>query len=191
MNYANNSVISKEDVNLLEKLANSRNLLQILNNVIVENGVARASDLETEFYLTGVDLPNGIYNPNKGALEITMEAIEDFPRKPIFVADENTIEFSINSDVLEYYVDKLKYVVGKDDLRPVMKGICLHHTSNNKLFLAGTDANILLKVDITEYVEMPVFNKDMKFIIEPKYLYDFLNFRVIKILFYNQLLLWF
>ena len=175
MNYANNSVISKEDVNLLEKLANSRNLLQILNNVIVENGVARASDLETEFYLTGVDLPNGIYNPNKGALEITMEAIEDFPRKPIFVADENTIEFSINSDVLEYYVDKLKYVVGKDDLRPVMKGICLHHTSNNKLFLAGTDANILLKVDITEYVEMPVFNKDMKFIIEPKYLYDFLN----------------
>ena len=175
MNYANNSVISKEDVNLLEKLANGKNRLQILNNVIVENGVARASDLETEFYLTGVDLPNGIYNSNKGALEITMEAIEDFPRKPIFVADENTIEFSINSDVLEYYVDKLKYVVGKDDLRPVMKGICLHHTSNNKLFLAGTDANILLKVDITEYVEMPVFNKDMKFIIEPKMLYDFLN----------------
>ena len=104
-----------------------------------------------------------------------MEAIEDFPRRPIFVADEETIEFLINSDVLEYYVDKLKYVVGKDDLRPVMKGICLHHTSNNKLFLAGTDANILLKVDITEYVEMPVFNKDMKFIIEPKMLYDFLN----------------
>jgi DNA polymerase III sliding clamp (beta) subunit (PCNA family) len=175
MKYENNSVISKEDVNLLEKLANSRNLLQILNNVIVENGVARASDLETEFYLTGVDLPNGIYKSNKGALEITMEAIEDFPRKPIFVADEQTIEFSINSDVLEYYVDKLKYVVGKDDLRPVMKGICLHHTSNNKLFLAGTDANILLKVDITEYVEMPVFNKDMKFIIQPKMLYDFLN----------------
>lgn len=175
MNYASNSVISKEDVNLLEKLANSKNLLQILNNVIVENGIARASDLETEFYLTGIELPNGIYKPNKGALEITMEAIEDFPKKPIFVSDEQTIEFSINSDILEYYVDKLKYVVGKDDLRPVMKGICLHLTSNNKLFLAGTDANILLKVDITEYVEMPVFNKDMKFIIEPKMLYDFLN----------------
>ena len=175
MNYASNSVISKEDVTLLEKLANGKNRLEILNNVIVENGIARASDLETEFYLTKVELPNGIYKPNKGALEITMEAIDDFPRKPIFVTDEDTLQFVISSNILEYYIDKLKYVVGQDDLRPVMQGICLHHTSDNKLFLAGTDANILLRVNITEYVDMPVYNKDIKFIIQPKRLYDFLN----------------
>jgi DNA polymerase III sliding clamp (beta) subunit (PCNA family) len=178
MKYEDNSSISKEDVNLLQKLANGKNILSILDYVKVENGVARASDLNSEYYLSGVDLPDGIYKPNNGALEITMEAIEDYPRSPIFVADEDTIQFVISSDILEYYIDKFQNVVGKDDLRPVLKGICLHHTSDNKLFLAGTDANILLKVNITEYVDMPVYNKDMKFIIQPKRkrLYDFLNF---------------
>jgi DNA polymerase III sliding clamp (beta) subunit (PCNA family) len=175
MNYANNSVISKEDVNLLEKLANGKNRLVILDYVLIENGIARASDLDSEYYLSGVDLPNGVYKTNKGALEITMEATEDYPRSPIFVTDEDTLQFVISSNILEYYIDKLKYVVGQDDLRPVMQGICLHHTSDNKLFLAGTDAHILLRVNITEYVDMPVYNKDMKFIIQPKRLYDFLN----------------
>jgi hypothetical protein len=175
MTYENNSVISKEDVTLLQKLANGKNKLQILNYVKVKDGVARASDLDSEYYLSGVPLPDGIYKPNKGALEITMEAIEDFPSQPLLVADEYSLEFSINSDVLEYYVDKFQNVVGKDELRPVMQGICLHHTSDNKLFLAGTDASILLKVNITEYVDMPEVFKDMKFIIQPKRLYDFLN----------------
>ena len=175
MKYEQNSRIDKDDVNLLQKLANGKQRLEILNSVLVENGLARASDLETEYYLSGVDLPNGIYKPIQGALEITMEAIEDFPTPPIFVTDENTLQFVISSDILEYYIDKLKYVVGQDDLRPVMQGICLHHTSDNKLFLAGTDAHILLKVNITEYVDMPVYNKEMKFIIQPKRLYDFLN----------------
>ena len=175
MTYENNSVISKEDVTLLEKLANGKNKLPILDYVLIENGIARASDLDSEYYLSGVPLPDGIYKPNKGALEITMEAMDDYPLSPIFVTDEDTIQFVISSGVLEYYVDKFQNVVGKDDLRPVMQGICLHHTSDNKLFLAGTDANILLKVNITEYVDMPVYNKDMKFIIEPKRLYDFLN----------------
>ena len=175
MKYEQNSPIDKDDVNLLQKLANGKQRLEILNSVLVENGLARASDLETEYYLSGVDLPNGIYKPIQGALEITMEAIEDFPTPPIFVTDEDTLQFVISSDILEYYIDKLKYVVGQDDLRPVMQGICLHHTSDNKLFLAGTDAHILLKVNITEYVDMPVYNKEMKFIIQPKRLYDFLN----------------
>jgi DNA polymerase III sliding clamp (beta) subunit (PCNA family) len=175
MTYENNSIISKEDVTLLEKLANGKNRLAILDYVLIENGIARASDLETEYYLRGVDLPNGVYKPNKGALEITMEATEDYPRSPIFVTDEDTIQFVISSDILEYYIDKLKYVVGQDDLRPVMQGICLHHTSDNKLFLAGTDAHILLRVNITEYVDMPEVYKDIKFIIQPKRLYDFLN----------------
>ena len=175
MTYASNSVINPDDVNLLQKLANGRNKLPILDYVKVEDGVARASDLDSEYYLKGVDLPNGIYKTNKGALEITMEAMDDYPRNPIFVSDEDTLEFTINSDVFEYYVDKFQNVVGKDELRPVMQGICLHHTSDNKLFLAGTDANILLKVNITEYVDMPEVFKDMKFIIQPKRLYDFLN----------------
>jgi DNA polymerase III sliding clamp (beta) subunit (PCNA family) len=175
MTYENNSVMSKEDATLLEKLANGKNRLAILDYVLIENGIARASDLDSEYYLKNVDLPNGIYKPNKGALEITMEAIDDYPKSPIFETDENTIQFVISSGIFEYYVDKLKYVVGQDDLRPVMQGICLHHTSDNKLFLAGTDAHILLRVNITEYVDMPVYNKDMKFIIQPKRLYDFLN----------------
>jgi DNA polymerase III sliding clamp (beta) subunit (PCNA family)/GNAT superfamily N-acetyltransferase len=175
MKYEDNSVISKEDVDLLQKLANGKNKLPILDYVKVKDGVARASDLDSEYYLSGVPLPDGIYKPNKGALEITMEAIEDFPSQPLLVADEYSLEFTINSDVLEYYVDKFQNVVGKDELRPVMQGICLHHTSDNKLFLAGTDAHILLKVNITEYVDMPEVFKDMKFIIQPKRMYDFLN----------------
>jgi hypothetical protein len=153
----------------------SKNYLPILDYVIVKNGIARTSNLDSEYELNGVNLPDGIYSAKNGNLEITMEAIEDFPIRPIFQVDDYTIEFSIPSPVLEYYIDKLKLVVGKDELREVMMGICLHHTSDNKLFLASTDANILLKIDITQYVDMPILNKDLKTIIQPKYLYDYLN----------------
>ena len=176
MNYESNSALNPEDVKPFENMIKkSKNRLAILDYVIVELGVARTSNLDSEYELKGVNLPDGIYKANNGVLEITMEAIEDFPQPPIFEVDENTIQFVIPSKVFEYYIDKLKLVVGKDELRPVMMGICLHHTSDNKLFLAGTDANILLKVDITQYVDMPIYNKDIKTIIQPSLLYDFLN----------------
>ena len=175
MNYASNLAIDKEDVNLLEKLANGKNRLQILNYVLVKNGVASATDLETQYNINGVELPNGIYKPNKGALEITMEAIEDFPTDWKFEVDDDTIEFAISSDVFEYYIDKMQFIVGKDDLRPIMRGVCLHHTSDNQLFLAGTDAHLLLKINITEYVDMPIYNKEIKTVIQPINLYNFLN----------------
>ena len=176
MSYESNSALSPEDVKPFENMIKkSKNYLPILDNVSVQNGIARTTNLDSEFELNGVNLPDGIYNAKNGTLEITMEAIEDFPTRPIFEVDEYTIQFSIPSPVLEYYVDKLKLVVGKDELRPAMMGICLHHTSDNKLFLASTDANILLKIDITQYVDMPILYKDLKTIIEPKYLYDYLN----------------
>jgi DNA polymerase III sliding clamp (beta) subunit (PCNA family) len=176
MTYENNAVVSKEDVKLFEDMIKkSKNRLAILDYVVIEDSVARSTNLYSDYELKGVNLPNGIYKADKGTLEITMEAIEDFPTKPIFEVDENTIQFVIPSPVLEYYLDKLKFVVGKDDLRPVMMGICLHHTSDNKLYLASTDAHILLKIDITKYVDMPIYNKDIKTIIDPKSIYDFLN----------------
>jgi hypothetical protein len=176
MNYESNSALNPEDVKPFENMIKkSKNRIPILDYVIVELGVARSSNLDSEFELNEVNLPDGIYSAKNGTLEITMEAIEDYPTRPIFQVDEYTIEFSIPSSVLEYYIDKLKLVVGKDELRPVMMGICLHHTSDNKLFLASTDANILLKIDITQYVEMPMYNKDLKTIIQPNYLYDYLN----------------
>lgn len=177
MNYESNSVLSLGDVKPFETMIKKTNgkLVPILDYVLVKNGVARTSNLESEYELKGVNLPDGIYKANNGILEITMEAIEDYPQPPIFEVDENTIQFVIPSTVFEYYIDKLKFVVGKDELRPVMMGICLHHTSDNKLFLASTDATILLKVDITQYVDMPIYNKDIKTIIQPNLLYEFLN----------------
>ena len=176
MTYESNLALSPEDVKPFENMIRkSKNRIPILDYVLVQNGIARTSNLDSEFELKEVNLPDGIYKANNGTLEISIEAIEDYPVKPIFEVDDNTIEFVMPSVVLEYYVNKFKLVVGKDELRPVMMGICLHHTPDNKLFLVGTDANILLKVDITQYVDMPIYNKDLKTIIQPNYLYDYLN----------------
>lgn len=175
MKYENNSPVDINDVKLLESMVKKNKSLSILDYVLVKDNTIRATNLYSEYVIKNVNLADGIYLPSNGNLEITMNPIDDFPRNPIFVSDEDTIEFVIPSTVFEYYIDRFKFVLDQDDLRPIFKGISLKHTSNNKLFLLGTDSKLGLKIDITKYVDIPLYNREIQTVIDPVWLFGFLN----------------
>lgn len=177
MNYKNNVVMPSEDVKLLKKFTTEKKHSNDSMLVRVENKTALAISDELNNYirLKDIDLSKGLYNVVDTVLEPTMTPIEDYPEVPLFVEDDKTIEFTIDSEVLEYYFDKLKLAVGKDDLRPVMKGILLHYTTDNRLYLVATDANVLLKIEITDYVTIGKYDFEAKYILNPKYINIFLD----------------
>lgn len=175
MKYENNSAIDVDDVKLLESMVKKNKTLQILNYVVVKDNTLRVTNLKADYVVKNVSLPDGIYLPSNGNLEITMNPIDDYPREPVFVSDEDTIEFTIPSTVFEYYIDRFKFVLDQDDLRPIFKGISLKHTSDNKLFLLGTDSKLGLKIDITKYVDIPLYNREIQTVIDPLWLFAFLD----------------
>jgi len=175
MKYENNSAVDVEDVKLLESMVKKNKTLQILNYVVVKDNTLRVTNLKADYVVKNVSLPDGIYLPSNGNLEITMNPIDDYPREAVFVSDEDTIEFTIPSTVFEYYIDRFKFVLDQDDLRPIFKGISLKHTSDNKLFLLGTDSHLGLKIDITKYVDIPLYNREIQTVIDPLWLFAFLD----------------
>jgi GNAT superfamily N-acetyltransferase len=175
MKYENNSPVDVEDVNLVESMVKKNKTLNILNYVVVKDNTLRVTNLKADYVFKNISLPDGIYLPSNGNLEITMNPIDDYPREAVFVSDEDTIEFTIPSTVFEYYIDRFKFVLDQDDLRPIFKGISLKHTSDNKLFLLGTDSHLGLKIDITKYVDIPLYNREIQTVIDPLWLFAFLD----------------
>jgi DNA polymerase III sliding clamp (beta) subunit (PCNA family) len=175
MKYQNNSPVDKKDIELLQSMVSKNKTLAILDNVLIKDGVLRSTNLYSEYLIKNVDVSNGVYFPIDGNLEITMKPIDDFPREPIFVYDENTIEFVIPSNVFEYYIQRFLFVTKSEDANEVFKGICLKHTSDNRLYLMGTDSYLGLIIEITKYVDIPLYNKEIKTVIDPVWLFRFLK----------------
>lgn len=185
MQYENNLSVDDDYLALLTKITRKYYTLPILSYAKVENGKMSATDLDISLIVKDVNMPDGIYEIVNKAPNITMNPIEDFPRERVFNKDEisskgsadsriNTaFEFVTFSEVFEFYLDKLLLSVGKDDLRPVMSGICIKKTSDNELFLVTTNAHTLCKINITEYCEFEKDDRDLEYILPVKYLKDF------------------
>jgi DNA polymerase III sliding clamp (beta) subunit (PCNA family) len=185
MEYKNNLLVDDKYLALLSKITSKNNRIPILNYAKVENGRMTAFDLNVSLTIKDVNMPNGIYEIYKNAPNITMQPLDDFPKETIFYRDEyhthfgqkrpTAFEFVTFSEVFEFYLDKLLLSVGKDDLRPVMSGICIKKTSNNELFLVTTNANTLCKINITEYCEFEKDDRELEYILPVKYLKDFVK----------------
>lgn len=177
MQYENNLSVDDYYLNLLSKITKKYYNLPILSYAKVENGKMTATDLQIYLVIKDVNMPDGIYEIVNKAPNITMQPIEDFPREKVFNKNESEkhFEFVTFSEVFEFYLDKLLLSVGKDDLRPVMSGICIKKTSDNKLFLVTTDAHTLCKINITEYCQFEKDNRESEYILPTKYLKDFVK----------------
>ena len=177
MQYENNLSVDDKYLALLNKITSKRNRIPILDYAKVEDGKMTATDLEISLIIKDVNIPDGIYEIVNKAPNITMQPIEDFPRERVFNKNESEkhFEFVTFSEVFEFYLDKLLLSVGKDDLRPVMSGICIKKTSDNKLFLVTTDAHTLCKINITEYCQFEKDNRESEYILPTKYLKDFVK----------------
>ena len=185
MQYENNLSVDDDYLALLSKITTKRNKLPILDYAKVEDGKMTATDLEISLVVKNVNMPNGIYEIVNKAPNITMNPIEDFPSERVFNKDEyethwqekrqTAFEFVTFSEVFEFYLDKLLLSVGKDDLRPVMSGICIKKTAQNEMFLVTTDAHTLCKINITEYCEFDKDSRELEYILPVKYLKDFVK----------------
>ena len=184
MQYENNLSVDDNYLALLSKMI-KKNRINILEYVKVENGKMTATDLEISLIVKDVNMPNGIYEIVNNAPNITMNPIEDFPSERVFNKGEyethweqkrpTAFEFVTFSEVFEFYLDKLLLSVGKDDLRPVMSGICIKKTAQNEMFLVTTDAHTLCKINITEYCEFDKDSRELEYILPVKYLKDFVK----------------
>jgi DNA polymerase III sliding clamp (beta) subunit (PCNA family) len=185
MQYENNLSVDDSYLALLTKITSKRNRIPILDNAKVENGKMTATDLDISLIIKDVNMPNGIYEIVNKAPNITMNPIEDFPKERVFKSNEVFVnhngsklvafEFVTFSEVFEFYLDKLLLSVGKDDLRPVMSGICIKKTSNNELFLVTTDAHTLCKINITDFCDFDKDDRELEYILPVKYLKDFIK----------------
>jgi DNA polymerase III sliding clamp (beta) subunit (PCNA family) len=187
MQYENNLSVDDSYLALLSKITSKNKSLAILDYVKVEDGKMTATDLNISLIVKDVNMPNGIYEIVNKAPNITMNPIEDFPKERVFNKNEvgsrgiadakrNTaFEFVTFSEVFEFYLDKLLLSVGKDELRPVMSGICIKKTTNNELFLVTTNAHTLCKINITEYCEFDKDDRELEYILPTKYLKDFIK----------------
>ena len=193
MEYQSNTAVDDSYLSLLSKITKKRKGIAILDNVKVYDGRMVATDLEIELVVKNVNMPNGIYQILNNAPTITMEAIEDFPRQRVYDKNEyhtrgnvfnknnetpnekiyTAFEFTMSSDVFEFYLDKLLLSVGDDDLRPVLSGICIHKTSENNLFLVGTNAHTICVINITEYCDFTKDDRELKYILPVYLLKDF------------------
>lgn len=185
MQYENNLSVDDSYLGLLNKITSKNNKLPICDYAKVEDGKMTATDLDISLIIKDVNMPNGIYEIVNKAPNITMYPIEDFPKERVFDKSEyethwkekrqTAFEFVTFSEVFEFYLDKLLLSVGKDDLRPVMSGICIKKTAQNEMFLVTTNAHTLCKINITEYCEFNKDDRELEYILPVKYLNDFVK----------------
>jgi DNA polymerase III sliding clamp (beta) subunit (PCNA family) len=185
MQYENNLSVDDKYLALLTKITSKNKSIPILDYAKVEDGKMTATDLETSLIIKDVNMPNGMYEIVNKAPNITMYPIEDFPKERVFKSNEVFVnhngsklvafEFITFSEVFEFYLDKLLLSVGKDELRPVMTGICIKKTSDNELFLVTTNAHTLCKINITEYCDFDKDDRELEYILTTKYLKDFIK----------------
>jgi DNA polymerase III sliding clamp (beta) subunit (PCNA family) len=185
MQYENNQLVDDDYLGLLSKITSKNQKLNILNYAKVEDGKMTATDLEISLIVKDVNMPNGIYEIVNKAPNITMNPIEDFPSERVFDKGEyethwkekreTAFEFVTFSEVFEFYLDKLLLSVGKDDLRPVMSGICIKKTAQNEMFLVTTNAHTLCKINITDFCDFNKDDRELEYILPVKYLKDFIK----------------
>jgi DNA polymerase III sliding clamp (beta) subunit (PCNA family) len=183
--YESNLSVDDKYLTLLSKITSKYNKLPICDYAKVEDGKMTATDLDISLIIKDVNMPNGIYEIVNKAPNITMYPIEDFPKERVFKSNEVFVnhngsklvafEFVTFSEVFEFYLDKLLLSVGKDDLRPVMSGICIKKTINNELFLVTTNAHTLCKINITDFCDFDKDDRELEYILPTKYLKDFIK----------------
>jgi DNA polymerase III sliding clamp (beta) subunit (PCNA family) len=185
MQYESNLSVDDKYLTLLSKITSKYNKLPICDYAKVEDGKMTATDLDISLIIKDVNMPNGMYEIVNKAPNITMYPIEDFPKERVFDKSEyethwkekrqTAFEFVTFSEVFEFYLDKLLLSVGKDDLRPVMSGICIKKTINNELFLVTTNAHTLCKINITDFCDFDKDDRELEYILPTKYLKDFIK----------------
>ena len=172
MFYGDYDVLPQNEIKMLNKFA-EKNTYPILDFFAVRNNHIHASDLASSLLIKHTDLEDGLYDVLDSAIELNEEMNSD--EYPLAIKiEEPKIKFIIESDVLYHYISVALKFVSKDDLRPQLTGMFFDY-KDGKMFIVGTNAHILCKIDITKYIEVNKDQIDFSFIVSANNLTKFFN----------------
>lgn len=176
MNYGEYDVLPPNEISVLKNFQGKNNTIPVLDYFKVQGNKVLASNLETFITIKNTNLKDGLYQIRDNAVEFdptyTLSSYEEYPNPRD--RSEKRIEFSINSDVLLHYVKIALEYNSDDELRPVMTGILFDY-NQGKMYIVSTDAHKLLKINITEFIEIDKDQKDFQFILSENNLLKFLD----------------
>jgi len=159
--------MDESSLKLLSKVAGKSKILPILDDVAVEDGVARATDLTTTISISNVNIEDGCYFPINGALKgkIDADKLDDFPKNSAIINMDNFLG-DIDASILRKYISDADKFIGDDELRPAMMGVNFK-IGNGKLEIAATNAFVLYTITISSNIkELDVIVPNPKFLSE-------------------------
>lgn len=155
MNYVNDSVLTTNELKILNKYAGNNPTIPILEYVWVKDKEIMSTNLITQFTVKDVNISDGVYKVKDGAVEydpvMTLTDMDSFPVKKQI--DSFDIEFNVSLDVLRHYIKIALDFTSNDDSRPKFTGIFVE-LKDGKLSMVSTNAHVLFKKDISEYVSI-------------------------------------
>jgi hypothetical protein len=115
--------------------------IPVLDFAAVDDGTLRIADLENFLVIDGSGLPNGFYENQKGALVPSSYSDDptDVPKVPQDELQNVLAEVTLSIQEFQPILSMAAAQLGKDDLRPMLSGVCFDFTKTG-LLLAGTDA---------------------------------------------------
>jgi DNA polymerase III sliding clamp (beta) subunit (PCNA family) len=171
MDYGKGELFNEKDVDLLNKIRPKKATLPILENIAVRNGELMATDLNAIITIKQDKAKDGIYGVLNGVPYIDQSI--DLDEFPITLTEGKKKIFDVDTQFFKWIVGKTLNYMSLDELRPAMTGFNLKKTTYGDGFrvtIGATDAHILLRYDITDYLTN-VDSEDFDVIIRPKHLY--------------------
>jgi DNA polymerase III sliding clamp (beta) subunit (PCNA family) len=172
MDYGKGELFNENDISLLKKVMPKNPAIAILENIAVKDGKLIATDLATFIKIDQTKAIDGVYGVLNNVPYIDPSvSIDEFPSvRPVKHA---TKLFTIDAEFFKFIITAALNFVSNDDLRPAMTGINIKKTDDGKIMLAATDANILIRYDITPYLTLHTTDA-FDVIFEAKLVKDFL-----------------
>jgi DNA polymerase III sliding clamp (beta) subunit (PCNA family) len=172
MDYGKGELFNENDISLLKKVMPKNPAIAILENIAVKDGKLIATDLATFIKIDQTKAKDGVYGVLNNVPYIDPSvSIDEFPSvRPVKHA---TKLFTIDAEFFKFIITAALNFVSNDDLRPAMTGINIKKTDDGKIMLAATDANILIRYDITPYLTLHTTDA-FDVIFEAKLVKDFL-----------------
>jgi hypothetical protein len=129
--------ISEENMKLLAtylRKSKAGRSIPILENVAVSKNTVRVTDLESEIILTNVPVEDGIYSIINGAFKPALMELDDYPIPQSERYKGSNSAGSLEVQTLATIFSEAKNMVGDDDLRPAMTGVCIQNEGDVTTF---------------------------------------------------------
>jgi hypothetical protein len=135
--------ITENKLSLLKRLAGKNKKLPIADCVMVQNGVAVATNLREQISVNGVDVEDGIYEILSDAFKNTAYKIIDFPDYLTRVSSNMVLITEFEASKIQPIIKEAKNFVSDDDLRPALMGITFNAQDSKKVKIYASNSYIL------------------------------------------------